>query len=502
VLKQLPNGQVVSYQPLRNAAPQGPSIFDLAFNNMDYNGGPVMPSNTDYMLLWSPNGQAAYPAKYIPGVARYWKDLQADSHHPLPGSVSVDTIAAQYNDLTGASSKYDVTFGGVLFDKHPYPASQCPVHAPVIECMTDAQLQQEIVRFVTSHHLPTDLSHEYFLITPPHVETCFSNQPPDFGFCSAGEIPSNLAAFCAYHGQTVLSTMLFYADDPYVTGNPGCDDGNHPNNSPSDGLLQGGLSHEHNESITDPIPNDAWTNGVGPNHGLEVGDQCEFQTGKVLGKINGQKFNQVINGHLYWFQPEWSNFGHTCLESLKQLPQLPTATETVTAPDPAHHPLDLTFDATGSTAPGGVADYSWQFNDAFAADTVERTTPSITHTFPSAGAFSTGVAVFNPDGLSQGTGGIVETGHDGFIPAFTVTTAQPTAGQPVSFSALTEVSAKPVINYLWEFGDGTTGSGPTPTHTYASPGTYTVKAVLFSGIGSAFPGDGAAPVYAQSITVK
>jgi hypothetical protein len=33
------------------------------------------------------------------------------------------------------------------------------------------------------------------------------------------------------------------------------------------------------------------------------------------------------------------------------------------------------------------------------------------------------------------------------------------------------------------------------------PGTYTVKAVLFSGIGSAFPGDGAAPVYAQKVTV-
>ncbi len=53
-----------------------------------------------------------------------------------------------------------------------------------------------------------------------------------------------------------------------------------------------------------------------------------------------------------------------------------------------------------------------------------------------------------------------------------------------------------MINYLWEFGDGTTGSGPTPTHTYARPGTYTVTAVLFSGVGSAFPGAGAGPVYA------
>ena len=30
---------------------------------MDYNGGPVMPSNTDYMVLWSPSGLGAYPAR-------------------------------------------------------------------------------------------------------------------------------------------------------------------------------------------------------------------------------------------------------------------------------------------------------------------------------------------------------------------------------------------------------------------------------------------------------
>jgi PKD repeat protein len=64
------------------------------------------------------------------------------------------------------------------------------------------------------------------------------------------------------------------------------------------------------------------------------------------------------------------------------------------------------------------------------------------------------------------------------------------------------VSGKPVINYLWEFGDGSTGSGATPTHTYLKAGTYTVTAVLFSGVGSAFPGDGAGPIYQQKISVR
>jgi hypothetical protein len=67
----LPNGQTVSYQPLRSAAP-GPIPFDLAFNNMDYNGGPVMPSNTDYMLMWSPQGLGAYPDGFVSGISRYF----------------------------------------------------------------------------------------------------------------------------------------------------------------------------------------------------------------------------------------------------------------------------------------------------------------------------------------------------------------------------------------------------------------------------------------------
>ena len=150
-----------------------------------------------------------------------------------------------------------------------------------------------------------------------------------------------------------------------------------------------------------------------------------------------------------------------------------------------------------------MAEFSWQFNAVANAETVEQTTPTIAYTFPAAGAYSTGVAVFNADGLSAGTGGIVVTGKNGFQPAFTVSQGpgKGRTGTTVSFSALTTVSRKPVINYLWEFGDGTTGSGPTPTHTYQRPGAYTVTAVLFSGVGSAFPGDGAGPVYQQKITV-
>jgi PKD repeat protein len=484
----------VAYVPLRGAKGTG---FDRVFTNMDYNGGPVMPSNTDYMVLWSPGGRSAYPKGYVSGLKTFFTDLAHDSG----GHQNVDSVSAQYQDLTGAFARYQTTFGGVLWDTHPYPPTECPAAAPVTACLTDPQIQAELERLVAARGLKTDLSHEYFLLPPPHVETCFSGDPnasPPFGGCSAGE-PRNLAFFCAYHGNTSLSPMLLYSNDPFDATNPLCQDGNNPTGSIAGGEINGGLSHEQNESVTDPMPNDAWTNGFGAQQGEEVGDQCVRQFGTPLGTApDGAKYNQVINGHFYWFQEEWSNEGHRCLQRLTLKDTKPTATFTATAVGGT----TMMFDATGSSAPGGAAEFSWQFNDAFAAPTQESPSPTISHTFPDNGAYSVGLAVFSPSGLSTGTGGIVVAGHSGFIPGFTFSPSSPAAGQTVTFTGLSRISRKPILNWLWEFGDGTTGSGQRPTHTYAAPGTYKVTVVQFSGVGSAFPGAGSAPVSQQTITVS
>ena len=93
------------------------------------------------------------------------------------------------------------------------------------------------------------------------------------------------------------------------------------------------------------------------------------------------------------------------------------------------------------------------------------------------------------------------TGASGVSPGFSFSPTAPAATQTVSFTALSTVSNQPVLTYLWEFGDGTTGSGQNPTHAYTNPGTYTVTLVMFSGVGSAFPGVGAGPISTQTITV-
>ena len=315
VLVRLHNGTSVSYKPLRGStAAAGP--FDRVFSDVDYNGGPVMASNTNYAFYWNPAGAPAYPAEYQEGIDQYFTDLAHDSG----GHENTDSVASQYNDAGGEFVNYESHFAGAIIDTDPYPANGCD-RAPI--CITDEQIQAELSKYLAAHELPEDLAHEYFLLTPPGVEDCFEAAGRE---CSAG---SKRPVYCAYHSDVELGggAVIVYANDPFVTGIEGCDDGNHPNGKPSDGALEGGLSHEHLESITDPEPNNAWANIN--EGGSEIGDKCEESMGTPLGTAaDGAFYNQIIDGHLYWYQEEWSNQGHQCLQRLSFSGERPTATFT------------------------------------------------------------------------------------------------------------------------------------------------------------------------------
>lgn len=314
VVRHLRGGHAISYRPLRGARAAPNSFARGAAHDLTYHGGPIMPSNTNYAFYWDPAGAPAYPAEYQSGINRYLEDLAKDSG----GAQNVDSVATQYGDSTAQFANYDSHFAGAIIDTNPYPPNGC-VAAAI--CLTDAQLRAELTSYVEVHKLPHDLTHEYFMLTPPGVEDCFEATGLE---CSAG---SASPVYCAYHGFIPLAGgSLIYSNDPFVTGIAGCDDGEHPNSKPSDGALQGGLSHEHNESITDPELS-AWFD----RQGFENGDKCRTfedssEFGTPLGKAaNGSRFNQLINGRPYWYQQEWSNEGKRCKQRLGSEP--PTVTK-------------------------------------------------------------------------------------------------------------------------------------------------------------------------------
>lgn len=328
----------VSYKPLRGASTGTSQPLSkqhaAAVRPLEYHGGPVMPSNLNYAVYWAPSGSSAYPSGYTTGIDRWFEDLAHDSG----GIQNTDSILAQYGDSSGQHALYSSQFGGALFDTASYPANGCS-QAPT--CFTDAQLRAELTRYVGEMHLPTDLQHEYFLLTPPGVESCLEAAGHS---CSAG---SKKPVYCAYHGYIATAGgPLVYANTPYMNGT-NCDTGEeHPNGNPSDATLGGGLVHEHSESVTDPQLT-AWYDSKKE----EVADKCRTfkvvtEFGEPLGKAaNGANYNEIINGDLYWYQQMWSNETAGCAQRAASPP--PTVKKAKPKAGPAGGGTTVTVTGTG-----------------------------------------------------------------------------------------------------------------------------------------------------------
>jgi hypothetical protein len=312
----------VSYEPPRAGPSASPSAKPLpngkspkpagSHRQLIYHGGPIMPSNTNYAIYWAPKGAPEYPAGYETGIDRWFGDLAHDSG----GLANTDSILTQYNDKEGESANYDSHFGGALLDTDAYPSNGCTLSPPTT-CFTEEQLRSEVKGYVQAHGLPMDLTHEYFLLTPPGVESCLTAQAKQ---CSAG---TNHRYYCAYHGFIAVgASVIVWANNPYVDGLDCSSAEESPNDSPSDGAIAGGLAHEHSESVTDPELN-AWKD----EKEEEVADKCvsnnpAAEFGEPLGKANGADYNQAIDGHFYWYQQMYSNRSEACKQRLAEAPTI------------------------------------------------------------------------------------------------------------------------------------------------------------------------------------
>jgi len=327
-------GAGAQLQPSRMQALPGLAPLMRSGPPLEYHGGPVMPANADYAFYWDPAGAPVYPAGYQAGLDRYFEDLAHDSG----GVQNTDSVLTQYGDEAGEFANYDSLFAGALIDTDPYPPNGCSA-API--CLTDEQLQTELTRYVTEHALPANLTHEYFMLTPPGVESCFEAKGHS---CSPG---TSRPSYCAYHADiAVTGGVIIYANDPFISAESGCDPGEeHPNDLPSDATIGGGLAHEHSESVTDPEL-DAWYD----QRGNEVADKCATyqeasEFGEPLGRApDGAKYNQVINGDLYWYQQEWSNLAGGCVQ---RSPSAPVVSKLKHRRGPAAGGTSVTLTGTG-----------------------------------------------------------------------------------------------------------------------------------------------------------
>ncbi|RYZ49440.1 MAG: PKD domain-containing protein, partial [Sphingobacteriales bacterium] len=129
-------------------------------------------------------------------------------------------------------------------------------------------------------------------------------------------------------------------------------------------------------------------------------------------------------------------------------------------------PLTTTFT---NTSTGGTG-YSWSFGDGGTSTAV-----SPVHTYTANGVYTVVLVAQNANGCRDT---LRRVDYIAISPP-KITGIGPLPAQgcvpyPVTFSP-TVAAGQTIVNYQWEFGDGATGTGINPSHTYTTEGTYTVK---------------------------
>jgi PKD repeat protein len=130
--------------------------------------------------------------------------------------------------------------------------------------------------------------------------------------------------------------------------------------------------------------------------------------------------------------------------------------------------LGCSFDAsTSSDSDGSIAAYAWTFGDGA---TATGATPS--HTFATGGTYSVTLTVTdNRSATGSVNHSTVVTANQPPSAAFT----QTCANLVCSFDGTSSADLDGTLtSYAWDYGDGATGSGATPLHTFAAAGMYSV----------------------------
>jgi len=154
------------------------------------------------------------------------------------------------------------------------------------------------------------------------------------------------------------------------------------------------------------------------------------------------------------------------------------------SPDFPNKRKPISFWGTNSTDPDGdeIVDYWWDFGDGTTA-----AGPVVSHTYAQAGNYTVTLVVAD---------GRLESAPVSVVVAVFEQTPVANAGGPYSGAknaairfdgtASTDADGDP-LTYVWDFGDGTIGSGASPTHVYARSGVYSVTLVVSDGAANSMP---------------
>ena len=385
------NGRV-GYLPLNGspasaAAPKG-FTEPTGEPPLVYHGGPVMHSHAAYAIFWAPSG-FSFPAGYTAAIEDFLKNVAADSGKPS----NVYSVSAQYTDGTGHAA-YSDTYEDAGPTRPPtrpvapvrrtsaLAANRSPPASPTPNWKTRSNPSSTPRAGRTGWEPSTTSSSR---LTPEAASarpwpraastgnsapTTASANPPETSTPTSATRQATCSA--AASGSTPTASHKGNVDDTLSS-----------------------LSHEANESITDPELN-AWFDF----EGFENGDECrntpeEEDFGSPLGGAPGALFNQEIGSANYYLQQEWSNDIEDCAQ------RVTPAAPVIADPGQVFSGESASFDGSGSApGSGGIVpgSFEWDFGDTHTASG-----PTPTHTYATTGTFTVTLTVEDDAGFTYST---------------------------------------------------------------------------------------------------
>jgi len=173
-----------------------------------------------------------------------------------------------------------------------------------------------------------------------------------------------------------------------------------------------------------------------------------------------------------------NTFG-TCLQQITRtiqvnaLPVVPPFD--MTGQSPCGAPVTVNF--TDRSIPVGSANWHWYFQTMDGSspqvEYQSATSGAASHTFTNNGQFEIILQVTNAAGCISGHTEYLTVAPPS-VSIFEVAPASPsnTCNQPITKTLTWNPPAAALRSWSWDFGDGTTSTDPSPTHTWTQPGQY------------------------------
>jgi KaiC/GvpD/RAD55 family RecA-like ATPase/PKD repeat protein len=140
--------------------------------------------------------------------------------------------------------------------------------------------------------------------------------------------------------------------------------------------------------------------------------------------------------------------------------------ETVDTHEVIYLNASLSYDPDGS-----IVSYFWDFGDGINA--MGKTT---SHSYADNGTYIVTLTVTDDDGATGTLNSIKTVNNKSPVAVFTKSTETAYTAQTVTFNASDSYDSDgTIVEYFWDFGDGTNTSGIVANHPYADNGNYTVK---------------------------